>query len=73
MSRPQPSAEPRRPPIGVSDPENAAERRAQAERVLTRASKLRDRRKIIVDCAFRRRKGDRLGDVSAAMLKIRSL
>ncbi len=69
MSHPQRSTE--RPLVGVSDPENAAERRAQAERVLNRASKLQDRRKTIVDCAFRRRKGDRLGKVSAA--KIRSL
>lgn len=61
MSHPQRTAEPRLA-SGVSHPENAAERRAQVERVLARASKQRERRKTIVDCAFRRRKGDRRGE-----------
>lgn len=66
---PQRSAEPRRP-LEVSHPENAAERRAQAEKVLARASKQRERRTPSEDDAFGRRKGDRLAEIRAAMLKI---
>jgi len=60
MSEPVRRADAQRPLLALHAA-NSGERQAQADRVLTRASKQRERRQGIKACTFRRRKGDRVG------------